>query len=76
MNFFERYSYTKRYFPHGIKVRNKSRRNYIYSPSIYNIESRDKVQKEIGFDKPIGTHPQTKDSVTWLRRTSQELFHI
>ena len=64
------------YFPHGIKVRNKSRRNSIYSFYISNIESRDKAHKETGFDKPIGTHPQKKDSVTWLRHTSQEIFHV
>lgn len=76
MNFFERYSYTIRYFPHGIKVRNKSRRNSIYSLYISNIESRDKVHKETDSDKPIGTHLQKKDSVTWLRHASQEPFHI
>lgn len=38
MNFFERYSYTARYFPHGLKVRNKSGRNSIYSLSISNIQ--------------------------------------
>ena len=75
-NFFESYNYTRRYFPHGIKVRNKSRRNSIYSLSISNIESREKVHKEIGFDKPIRTHPQKKRSVTWLRHTSPEIFHI
>lgn len=58
INFFEKYNYTRKYFLHGIKVRNKSRRNSIYSLSVSNIGSREKVHKEIGFDKPIGTHPQ------------------
>jgi hypothetical protein len=41
-----------------------------------NIESRDKVHKEISFDKPMETHPKKKDSVKGLRHTSEELFHI
>ena len=71
MNFFERYSYTRRYFSHGIKVRNKSQR-ILFILSIYLIYNHMiKYTKRQGFDKPIGTHSQKKDSVTWLRQTSQ-----